>query len=79
MHLKRICIFLLSDDMLYKYQLKCSFGLMCYFFKLAQMVKNLPVMWESWGSIPGLRRSPGGGHGNLLQYSCLENPHGHNL
>ena len=26
------------------------------------------------GSIPGLRRSPGGGHVNLLQYSCLENP-----
>ena len=26
--------------------------------------------------IPGLGRSPGGGHGNLLQYSCLENPHG---
>ena len=26
------------------------------------------------GSIPGSRRSPGGGHGNLLQYSCLENP-----
>ena len=26
------------------------------------------------GSIPGLGRSPGGGHGNLLQYSCLENP-----
>ena len=26
------------------------------------------------GSIPGLKRSPGGGHGNLLQYSCLENP-----
>ena len=25
-------------------------------------------------SIPGLGRSPGGGHGNLLQYSCLENP-----
>ena len=24
--------------------------------------------------IPGLRRSPGGGHGNPLQYSCLENP-----
>ena len=24
--------------------------------------------------IPGLGRSPGGGHGNLLQYSCLENP-----
>ena len=26
--------------------------------------------------IPGLGRSPGGGHGNLLQYSSLENPHG---
>jgi len=26
------------------------------------------------GSIPGSGRSPGGGHGNLLQYSCLENP-----
>ena len=28
------------------------------------------------GSIPGLGRSPGGGHGNPLQYSCLENPRG---
>ena len=27
-------------------------------------------------SIPGLGRSPGGRHGNLLQYSCLENPQG---
>ena len=26
------------------------------------------------GSIPVLGRSPGGGHGNPLQYSCLENP-----
>ena len=26
--------------------------------------------------IPGSGRSPGGGHGNSLQYSCLENPHG---
>ena len=26
------------------------------------------------GSIPGLGRSPGGGHGNPLQYSYLENP-----
>ena len=26
------------------------------------------------GSIPGSERSPGGGHGNPLQYSCLENP-----
>ena len=28
------------------------------------------------GSIPGLGRSSGGGHGNPLLYSCLENPHG---
>ena len=31
---------------------------------------------EDLGSIPGLGRSPGGGHGNPLQYSCLENPRG---
>ena len=36
------------------------------------MVKNLSAMWET----PGLGRSPGGGHGNPFQYSCLENPHG---
>ena len=28
------------------------------------------------GLILGFRRSPEGGHGNPLQYSCLENPHG---
>ena len=41
------------------------------------MVKNQPVNAgdiRDTGSIPGLGRSPGGGHGNLLQYSCLENP-----
>ena len=27
-------------------------------------------------SVPGLGRSPGGGHGNPRQYSCLQNPHG---
>jgi len=30
----------------------------------------------SLGSILGLGKSPEGGHGNPLQYSCLENPHG---
>ena len=39
---------------------------------LAQMVKNLPVTWDS--QIPALGRSPGGENGNPLQYSCLENP-----
>ena len=31
---------------------------------------------EDLGSIPGLGESPGGGHGNPLWYSCLENLHG---
>ena len=41
------------------------------------MVKNVPANAEDIrdaGSIPGLEKSPGGGHGNPLQYSCLENP-----
>ena len=41
------------------------------------MEKNLPTnagAAEESGLIPGLRRSPGDGHGNPLQYSCLENP-----
>ena len=41
------------------------------------MVKNLPASAgdaRDAGSIPGLGRSPGGGHGNPLQYSGLENP-----
>ena len=41
------------------------------------MVKNLPAEAGDPGDaglILGLGRSPGGGNGNLLQYSCLENP-----
>ena len=40
------------------------------------MVKNLPVMWETLGSIPGSGRAPGEGNGSPLQYSCLENSMG---
>ena len=40
------------------------------------MVKNPPANAGDVALIPGLGRSPGGGHGNPLQYSCLENPHG---
>ena len=43
---------------------------------MAQLVKNPPVNAGDMQSIPGSRRSPGEGNGNLLQYSCLENPHG---
>ena len=41
------------------------------------MVKNLPENAgdvRDTGSIPGLGRSPGGGHSNPLQYFYLENP-----
>ena len=41
---------------------------------VAQMVKNLPAMQETQVQSPKFGRSPGGGHGNPLQYSCLENP-----
>jgi len=40
---------------------------------MAQLLKNLPAMWETH-SIPGLGRYPGEGTGNPFQYSCLENP-----
>ena len=44
---------------------------------MALVVNNLPANAggkRDVGSIPGLGRSPGVGHGNPLQYSCLENP-----
>ena len=40
-------------------------------------LKNLPANAgdaRDASSVPGLGRSPGGGHGKPLQYSCLENP-----
>ena len=46
---------------------------------VAIVVKNLLVNAEDIrdvGSVPGSGRSPGGGQGNPLQYSCLENPQG---
>ena len=38
------------------------------------MVKNLSTNAGDVGLIPGSGKSPGGGNGNLLEYSCLENP-----
>jgi len=46
-------------------------------FPGGSVVKNLPANAgdaKHMGSVPGLERSPGGGHGNPLQYSCQENP-----
>ena len=45
--------------------------------QMALVVKNLTANAgdiRDEGSIPGSGRSPEGGHGNPLQYSCLENP-----
>ena len=46
-------------------------------FPGSSVVKNLLAnagATGDLGSIPGLERSPGGGNGNPLQYSCLEKP-----
>ena len=48
-------------------------------FQEAVVVKNLPANAgdiRDADSIPGWGRYPEGGHGNPLQYSCLESPHG---
>ena len=42
--------------------------------EVALVVKNPPVRAGDAGPIPGSGKSPGEGHGNSLQYSCLENP-----
>ena len=43
-------------------------------FPGGSVVKNLPAKAGDLGLIPGSGRSLGGGHGNPLQYSCLDNP-----
>ena len=47
----------------------CKWG-----FPGVSVVKNLPASAGDTGPIPGSGRSPGGGRGNPLQCSCLENP-----
>ena len=63
------------------YQSACHIIISCLFYYWASqvvlVVKNPPINAgniRDTGSIPGLGRSPGGGHGNPLQYSFLENP-----
>ena len=41
---------------------------------IAQLVNHLPALQETWVQFLGQEDSPGEGNGNLLQYSCLENP-----
>ena len=54
---------------MHSYSMKCFPG--------GSVVKTLPANGEDardMGLIPGLGRSPGGGHGNPFQYACPENP-----
>ena len=53
------------------------FAFLYSFTRASQVVKNPPARAGGagdLGSVPGLGRSPGEGNGNLLHYSCLENP-----
>ena len=52
--------------------LNCSHSI--YYTTLSSVVKNLPAYTGDTSSILGLGRSPGGGNGHPLLYSCLENP-----
>ena len=82
--MKHYCIFSQKLELSFKY-------IYCYLvlFSPAHNTNyyGLPCLGSSDGkesacstgdldSIPGLERSPGGGHGNPLQYSCLENSQG---
>ena len=86
---KRNCGFLLLEDELNRTRIATLF-LNVHFAQrasqVALMIKNLPanagdirdvgLILESGISPEGMARSPEGGHGDPLQYSCLENPHG---
>ena len=71
--------------------MKCSLGISNFLEEISSLSQVANESWGfpggsdgkestcnegNLGSIPGLGRSPGGGHGNPLQYSCLENAHG---
>ena len=68
------------DKAVINIRVKCfcvNIGLIFQASQVALVVKNLPASagdLRDVSSIPGSGRSPGGGHGNPLQYSCLENP-----
>ena len=70
-----------NDFMLYEFHLKkyrsleYLYGLPRW-FSSKESACNAGFNAGDTGLIPGSGRSPGGGHGNPLQYSCLENPHG---
>ena len=77
-HLSSVSLYLHKDSLLSVY-LCLSVSLSSYnrASQAALVVKNPPAHAgdiRDVGSVPGLGRSPGGGHGNPLQCSCLQSP-----
>ena len=67
-----ICLYLLRKFCVICVPIRSSWG-----FPGGSVVKNLPASagdTRDAGLTPGLGKSPGGGHGSPLQYSCLDNP-----
>ena len=71
-----VCTYLSIYLFIYQSTHVCEYVCIYWASLVAQTVKNLPAMQGDLDAIPGLGRSPGRGHGNPLQYTCLENPHG---
>ena len=75
-----VCVYMYISGEHYTYQVVCVcvhiYIYICRGFPGGSVGKESTHSAEDLGSILGLRRSSGGGHGNPLQYSCLENPNG---
>ena len=66
-------------DMCFIYMCACIYIYIYFFFfcfPSSSVVKESACNAGDLDLIPRLGRYPGGGHGNPLHYSCLENPHG---
>ena len=59
---------------IFKFPFYLGINYLCWGFPGGSKVKASASNAGDPGSIPGLGRSPGGGNGNPLHYSCLENP-----
>ena len=64
----------MSDSFFIYIQNKTQYPSSIFMFLHTYLLTESACNVGDLGSIPGLGRSPGGGHGNPLQYSCLENP-----
>ena len=71
-----VCMYLSIYPFIYQSMYVCEYVCTSRASLVAQTVKNLPATQGDLDSIPGLGRSPGREHGNPLQNTCLENPHG---